>query len=191
MSSYLAWATSLVSGGGPDICASITGGEAASGTALRGGWVLLGGVKKDDGKTEVSVLRFVGSAGSAELNAARMNSSLARLQMPTFDGDAFVECLKALVRADAAWVPTGEGHAAYLRPTAIATDPFLGVGVPQASRLFCILSPVGPYFKDGFAPIAVLADADNVRAWPGGAGNTKVGGNYARAGVSPARFASF
>lgn len=124
-----------------------------------------------------------------DLNAARMNSSLTRLQMPTFDAADFVECLKALVRADANWVPEGDGHAAYLRPTAIATDPFLGVGVPQRAKLFCILSPVGPYYAGGFDPIAVLADADNVRAWPGGSGNTKIGGNYAPT-IKPARDAA-
>ena len=124
-----------------------------------------------------------------DLNAARMTSSLKRLRMPTFEADAFVECLKALLRADEAWVPTGEGHSAYLRPTAIATDPFLGVGEPTETKLFCILSPVGPYYADGFNPIAVYADASNVRAWPGGAGNTKIGGNYAPS-IKPARDAA-
>ena len=41
-------------------------------------------------------------------------------------------------------------------------------------RLFAILSPVGPYFKDGFNPIKLYADTENVRAWPGGTGNAKV-----------------
>mmetsp|Transcript_23149 Transcript_23149/g.71555 ORF Transcript_23149/g.71555 Transcript_23149/m.71555 type:complete len:404 (-) Transcript_23149:66-1277(-) len=124
-----------------------------------------------------------------DLNAARMNSSLTRLQMPNFEASHFVECLKALVKADAAWVPEGDGHAAYLRPTAIATDPFLGVGVPQRAKLFCIMSPVGPYYAGGFDPIAVFADAQNVRAWPGGSGNTKIGGNYAPT-IKPAQDAS-
>ena len=67
----------------------------------------------------------------------------------------------------------------YLRPTCVATDPFLGVGVPQEATLYVIASPVGPYFPDGFKPITVVADTVNVRAWPGGAGDTKIGGNYA------------
>ena len=41
-------------------------------------------------------------------------------------------------------------------------------------RLFAIMCPVGPYFKDGFNPIKLYADTDNVRAWPGGTGNAKV-----------------
>ena len=36
------------------------------------------------------------------------------------------------------------------------------------------MCPVGPYFKDGFNPIKLYADTDNVRAWPGGTGNAKV-----------------
>ena len=87
-SSYLKWATSLLSGGGPDVCATITSDVSSptSGTPLWGGWRLLEGVRKDDGKTEVSVLRFVSSAAgggasgggggnagavAAELGAAR------------------------------------------------------------------------------------------------------------------------
>merc|ERR1719384_926053 len=65
------------------------------------------------------------------------------------------------------------------RPTCVATDPFLGVGVPQEATLYVIASPVGPYFPDGFKPITVVADTVNVRAWPGSAGDTKIGGNYA------------
>jgi len=38
---------------------------------------------------------------------------------------------------------------------------------------------VGPYYPEGFKPVKLYADRDNVRAWPGGAGDTKVGGNYA------------
>jgi branched-subunit amino acid aminotransferase/4-amino-4-deoxychorismate lyase len=41
------------------------------------------------------------------------------------------------------------------------------------------MSPVGPYYPEGFNPIKLLADTTNVRAWTGGVGNTKLGGNYA------------
>jgi branched-chain amino acid aminotransferase len=37
---------------------------------------------------------------------------------------------------------------------------------------------VGPYFPNGFQPVRLLADTKNVRAWPGGVGNAKLGGNY-------------
>jgi branched-chain amino acid aminotransferase len=45
--------------------------------------------------------------------------------------------------------------------------------------MYVICSPVGPYYKNGFKPIRLLANAADVRAWPGGVGNAKLGGNYA------------
>lgn len=45
--------------------------------------------------------------------------------------------------------------------------------------MYVITSPVGPYYKSGFDPIRLTADTSYVRAWPGGTGNSKVGGNYA------------
>ena len=41
------------------------------------------------------------------------------------------------------------------------------------------MSPVGPYFPTGLKPISLFIDEHNVRAWPGGVGNNKVGTNYA------------
>ena len=40
--------------------------------------------------------------------------------------------------------------------------------------MFVICSPVGPYYKTGFAPVSLLADPKFVRAWPGGVGQYKV-----------------
>ena len=42
-----------------------------------------------------------------------------------------------------------------------------------------ILSPVGPYFPGGFKPISLFCDESLIRAWPGGQGHRKIGGNYA------------
>ena len=41
------------------------------------------------------------------------------------------------------------------------------------------MAPVGPYFPTGLTPISLFLDERNVRAWPGGVGNNKVGSNYA------------
>ena len=47
----------------------------------------------------------------------------------------------------------------------------------SSALLYVILSPVGPYFKTGtFSPVALLADPSFVRAWPGGCGDSKMGG---------------
>lgn len=59
-------------------------------------------------------------------------------------------------------------------PACCSLQPFLGVGATQAVKLFVIMSPVGPYYPEGFNPIKLFADTENIRAWPGGVGNTKV-----------------
>lgn len=61
----------------------------------------------------------------------------------------------------------------------IGTQESLGVGASNKAMIFVIASPVGPYFPSGFAAVNLLATSDKVRAWPGGTGDAKVGGNYA------------
>ena len=116
-----------------------------------------------------------------ELNMKRLSGSMERLHMPGFDFDRkeLIECIAELVRVDEKWIPTGEGYSLYIRPTVIATHPFLGVAAPESLLLYVITSPVGPYYKSGFAPVRLTADSSYVRAWPGGTGNAKVAGNYA------------
>lgn len=61
----------------------------------------------------------------------------------------------------------------------IGTQAGLGVGASTDILLFVIMSPVGPYYKTGFKPIKLLATTTDVRAWPGGTGEYKLGSNYA------------
>mmetsp|Transcript_11685 Transcript_11685/g.17615 ORF Transcript_11685/g.17615 Transcript_11685/m.17615 type:complete len:392 (-) Transcript_11685:168-1343(-) len=113
-------------------------------------------------------------------NMARLRRSMEVLRMPTDDwrDEELLECIKELVRVDKSWIPEGEGYSLYLRPTCIATHPFLGLAPPDEVLLYCITSPVGPYYTSGFQPVRLTADTKQVRAWPGGTGNSKVGGNY-------------
>ena len=113
------------------------------------------------------------------MNMARLERSAARLNFPSIDTNAFLECIKELIRIDKSWIPKAEGYSLYIRPTFIATHPFLGVAPPSAIKLFTILSPVGPYYPEGFNPIRLYADKEHVRAWPGGTGDSKIGPNYA------------
>lgn len=111
-------------------------------------------------------------------NMERMNNSMRRLHLPTFEGDQLQELIAELVRVDKDWIPDGEGFSLYIRPTGISTHNFLGVGPAKAAKIFVILSPVGPYYPEGFAAVTLFADNHNTRAWPGGTGDAKVGGNY-------------
>ncbi|KAH7909746.1 D-aminoacid aminotransferase-like PLP-dependent enzyme [Hygrophoropsis aurantiaca] len=55
--------------------------------------------------------------------------------------------------------------------------------------LYVIATPSGPYFPQGLRPISLLGVKDTVRAWPGGTGGHKVGGNYAP-GLLPQKIAA-
>eukprot|EP00542_Grammatophora_oceanica_P022296 CAMPEP_0194042572 /NCGR_PEP_ID=MMETSP0009_2-20130614/14332_1 /TAXON_ID=210454 /ORGANISM="Grammatophora oceanica, Strain CCMP 410" /LENGTH=395 /DNA_ID=CAMNT_0038686465 /DNA_START=216 /DNA_END=1400 /DNA_ORIENTATION=+ len=116
-----------------------------------------------------------------ELNMKRLSNSMERLQLPghDFDSEQLIQCIAELVRLDQDWIPSGEGYSLYLRPTVIATHKFLGLAAPSSLLLYVITSPVGPYYKSGFSPVRLMADSSYIRAWPGGTGNAKVGGNYA------------
>ncbi|KAL9186832.1 hypothetical protein ACHAXT_010552 [Thalassiosira profunda] len=113
-------------------------------------------------------------------NMKRLKDSMDRLSMPgaDFDPRELIECIGKLVRLDKDWIPSGEGYSLYLRPTVIATHPFLGLSPPDDLLLYVITSPVGPYYASGFDPVRLTTDTPYVRAWPGGVGSSKVGGNY-------------
>lgn len=119
-----------------------------------------------------------------DMNMRRMNLSADRLVLPTFDGTELTTLIKRLVALDSQWVPDAPGHSLYIRPTLIGTQAALGVNQTSDALLFVITSPVGPYYKTGFKPVSLEADPEKVRAWPGGTGQFKLGGNYAP-GIKP------
>ncbi|KAJ1560116.1 hypothetical protein HK405_008169, partial [Cladochytrium tenue] len=119
-----------------------------------------------------------------DMNMDRLWKSCKRLSLPTFDKEQLLEAIKALLRVDQRWIPAERGYSLYLRPTAIATQESLGVGPSSKALLFVIASPVGPYYKTGFAAVSLSATSHYVRAWPGGTGDSKIGANYAP-GIRP------
>lgn len=114
-----------------------------------------------------------------DMNMKRMNTSAARIALPTFEGEQLISLIKKLVALDKGWIPSEPGHSLYVRPALIGTEAALGVHPTKDALLFVICSPVGPYYKTGFKPVALEADPNKVRAWPGGTGQYKLGGNYA------------
>ncbi|KAJ7597258.1 branched-chain amino acid aminotransferase II [Mycena floridula] len=119
-----------------------------------------------------------------DMNMKRMNTSARRIALPTFNGDAMVELIKKLVYLDRHWIPEGNGYSLYIRPAMMGTQPALGVKAPDQALLFVICSPVGPYYPQGFKPVALFGTTEYVRAAPGGTGAYKLGVNYAP-GVLP------
>ncbi len=112
-------------------------------------------------------------------NLARLNSSAQRMVMPQLPLDVVERGLEELVKLDADWIPESHGCALYIRPTMIATDPFIGVRPSLTYLFYIIVGPVGAYYAEGFNPVAIEVAHDHVRAVRGGCGFAKTGGNYA------------
>ncbi|PAV22319.1 branched-chain amino acid aminotransferase II [Pyrrhoderma noxium] len=124
-----------------------------------------------------------------DMNMKRMNTSAERIALPTFNGNALLELIKELIRLDKHWIPREPGHSLYIRPTMIGTQKAIGVGPPNEALLFVICSPVGPYYPQGFKPVALYGTTEFIRAAPGGTGGFKLGANYAP-GVVPQKAAA-
>lgn len=119
-------------------------------------------------------------------NIRRLAQSTRRLALPDFDQHEMIKCIHKLVELDQDWIPqiderapTKQLTSLYLRPMIMGVEPSLGVACSKKAILSVLLSPVGPYFKTGFKPVSLYADPAVVRAWPGGAGSSKLGSNYA------------
>ncbi|XP_071398661.1 branched-chain-amino-acid aminotransferase, cytosolic-like isoform X1 [Centroberyx affinis] len=113
------------------------------------------------------------------LNMNRMHRSAERSCLPLFDKAELLECIRKLVEVDQEWVPYSLDASLYIRPTFIGIEPSLGVSRAGHAMIFVIVGPVGPYFATGsFNPVSLLADPSFVRAWRGGVGEYKMGGNY-------------
>jgi branched-chain amino acid aminotransferase len=112
-------------------------------------------------------------------NFKRLNRSCHLLCIPEFDEKFLLDALKQLLIIEKNWVPAAPDASLYIRPTVIATDPFLGVRASNTYRFFIILSPVGAYYAAGFNPVKILVTKEHVRAVRGGVGEAKTPGNYA------------
>ena len=114
-----------------------------------------------------------------DLNADRMADSCARLEMPVFPKDRFIQAVKAVVKANIGWVPPfGSGATLYIRPYMFGSNAVIGVKPADEYQFRILVTPVGPYFKGGVKPIKVrISDLD--RAAPHGTGDIKAGLNYA------------
>ena len=120
-------------------------------------------------------------------NFQRLNDSALRMVMPTIDTDFALDALKQLLRIERDWVPDLRGSSLYIRPTMIGTQAKLGVKQSDEYLFYIILSPVGPYFKEGFSPVKIYVTTEYVRAVRGGTGAAKTMGNYAASLIAGTR----
>ncbi|KAJ1771842.1 branched-chain-amino-acid transaminase bat2 [Coemansia sp. RSA 1813] len=113
-----------------------------------------------------------------EKNMQRLATSSQRIMLPKFDQAQFLQCIKELIKVDQRFVPDEYGYSLYVRPNFIGTEPNLNLKYSREALLYVYLSPVGPYFP---RTVKLCANSKEARAWPGGVGNYKLGGNYAPA----------
>src|SRR5919201_1788446 len=109
----------------------------------------------------------------------RLNRTAQRMCIPTLEPDLVLKSWTTLVDVDRDWAPSSVGTSAYIRPTIIASEPFLGVRPAKQYLYYVIVSPVGPYYPEGLAPTKIKVIENYVRAVAGGLGEAKTSANYA------------
>lgn len=114
-----------------------------------------------------------------DLNAQRLADSARTLEMAPVPEDKFIEAVKQVVKANIDYVPPyGSGAALYIRPFEFGSSAVIGVAPADEYQFRILVTPVGPYFKEGVKPIYIrVCDCD--RAAPHGTGHIKAGLNYA------------
>lgn len=143
-------------------------------TALHYGQELFEGLKAFRGKDgKVRIFRL-------EENAKRIIESAKGLMMEPVPVELFSEMVKRVVKANERFIPPyGTGASLYIRPLEIGMTARVGVKPASEFTFVVFVSPVGPYFKEGFKPTKICVMREYDRVAPKGTGRWKVGGNYA------------
>ena len=158
----------------PELLSSETVTLHMAATALHYGQEIFEGLKAFRGKDgKIRLFRW-------EENAKRFRHSAHGLLMAEVPDELFREAVFRVVEANRELVPPhGSGASLYIRPLLIGTGAELGVKPSQEYLFLVFVSPVGPYFKEGFKPVNMMICREFDRAAPHGTGTFKAGGNYA------------
>ena len=143
-------------------------------TALHYGQEIFEGLKAFRGKDgKVRIFRL-------EENGKRIIESAKGIKMQPIPVELFTEMVKKVVKLNERFVPPyGSGASLYIRPLEIGTSAQVGVKPSQEYLFLILVTPVGPYFKEGFRPTNICIMREFDRVAPKGTGRWKVGGNYA------------
>ena len=115
-----------------------------------------------------------------EENGKRIQDSARGIMMAPIPLDLFKKMVLMAVKLNERFVPPyGSGASLYIRPFEIGTSARVGVKPADEYTFIILVTPVGPYFKNGFKPtnFAIMREFDRVA--PKGTGRITVGGNYA------------
>lgn len=143
-------------------------------TALHYGQEIFEGLKAFRGKDgKIRIFRL-------EENAKRIADSAKGIRMAQIPEELFREMVIKCVQLNARFVPPyGTGASLYIRPLEIGMTARIGVKPADEYLFIVMVSPVGPYFKEGFKPTNICIMREFDRVAPRGTGRWKVGGNYA------------
>ena len=143
-------------------------------TALHYGQEAFEGLKAFKGKDgKVRIFRM-------RENALRLQSSCNGIMMAELPVEFFEKMVIMAVEKNIRFVPPYEsGASLYIRPLLIGTSAQVGVSPSKEYTFIIFVTPVGPYFKEGFKPTPMVIMREYDRAAPLGTGTYKVGGNYA------------
>lgn len=157
-------------------------------TALHYGQEAFEGMKAYRGKDgKIRLFRW-------EENAKRLRHSANGIFMAEVSDELFYTMVKKVVELNKEFVPPyGTGASLYIRPLLFGSGPKVGVQPADEFTFLIFVTPVGPYFKEGFNPVKIAVVRDSDRAAPLGTGTYKVGGNYAASlyGVDKAHKAGY
>lgn len=113
-------------------------------------------------------------------NAKRLQSTCHGILMAEPPVELFEKMVVKAVELNREFVPPyGHDASLYIRPLLIGTSAQVGVHPSTEYLLIIFVTPVGPYFKGGFASSNYVIIREYDRAAPLGTGRYKVGGNYA------------
>lgn len=143
-------------------------------TCLHYGQEIFEGLKAFEGKDgKIRIFRL-------EENARRIRESAEGILMAPVPEELFIEMVKKVVSLNRRFVPPyGSGASLYIRPIELGISAQVGVK-PATEYIFMVfVTPVGPYFKEGFKPTNICIMREFDRVAPKGTGRWKVGGNYA------------
>ena len=124
-----------------------------------------------DGKVRIFRMREI---------AKRLQSTCRGILMAEPPVELFEKMVVKAVELNREFVPPyGHDASLYIRPLLIGTSAQVGVHPSTEYLLIIFVTPVGPYFKGGFASSNYVIIREYDRAAPLGTGRYKVGGNYA------------
>lgn len=115
-----------------------------------------------------------------EDNWERICFSSEGVMMPAIPKEKFKKAVFDAIKLNERFIPPYEtGASLYIRPFIFGSGVRVGVSPADEYTLIVFVSPVGPYFPQGFKGVDVQLVRDVDRAAPLGTGRYKVGGNYA------------